>query len=440
VITFFLTPPANIPSSDAPAKLKKDLDRLIAIQGDLDRIELTIKEATKALGAGPQTLSPLKDLTLVYDELSNKLDALIASLNITDSFPSLRDLPFEAVHKLLLARDLKINIRKRAIGSFFENERLEQASGGRNQALGECNPGHNILRVIDRIAGTKEHQRVRTAIEKRKSPFLSAIRRFNKLCAELKELIKPDWKIPVPEPLPTDIHKLRTQSHIMEDVWIERNLEKTPRWIESPEVRQGIRAMLSLDRCREERLRLGTEADNMCRWFGTELSQTEIAIADPKSVYIDLTTVFPTINTAQNSDAHIQRHLDAYRTRLLLIEPKWSNSPLVSKLRYQHHITAAKEHARLASGLSQWDQQMVWLPVVEHDPKSIDFQRAVFAEDQSDGVSDEHCQTDPDAADLPDAEEYHLQDLLMEQAAAEEDGIEEQGQRLGRVYWTPPVS
>jgi hypothetical protein len=81
--------------------------------------------------------SPLEDLSIVSEQLSDKLDALYASLNITDSFPSLRGLPFDAVHKLLLARDLKINIRKRAIGSFFENERLEQASGGRNQALGE---------------------------------------------------------------------------------------------------------------------------------------------------------------------------------------------------------------------------------------------------------------------------------------------------------------
>ena len=121
------------------------------------------------------------------------------------------------------------------------------------------------------------------AIEKRKPPFLSAIRRFNKLCAELQELLKPEWNIPVPEPLPTDVHKLRTQSHIMEDVWIEQNTGEVPRWLESPEVRKGIRAMLSLDRCREERTRLGKECDNMCRWFGAELTKTKIAKADPKS-------------------------------------------------------------------------------------------------------------------------------------------------------------
>jgi hypothetical protein len=117
--------------------LKKDLDKLIAIQGDLDRVETTIKDATTSLGKGPEVTSTLKDLTAVYDQLSSKLDSLYISLNISDSFPTLRDLPFVVVHKLLIARDLKINIRKRAIASFFENERLEQAVGGRNETLGQ---------------------------------------------------------------------------------------------------------------------------------------------------------------------------------------------------------------------------------------------------------------------------------------------------------------
>ncbi|KAJ2917668.1 hypothetical protein MD484_g2717, partial [Candolleomyces efflorescens] len=390
----------------APAKLKKDLDKLLTIQGDLDRIESSIKEATSALGNGRQTASPLKDLTALYEPLAAKLDDLYASLNIVDSFPALKGLPFDVVQKLLLARDLKINIRKRAIGSFFENERLEQASGGRNQAL-----------------GTKEHQRVRTAIEKRKPSFLSAIRRFNKLCAELKELLKPEWNIPAPDTLPTDIHKLRTQSHIMEDVWIERSIGKTPRWIESPEVREGIRAMLSLDRCREERLRLGREADNMCRWFGAELAQTEIAIVDPKN-------------------AHIRRQLEAYHTRLLLTEPKWSSSPLVSKLRYQHHVTAAQQQAQRFSGTL--NSQTVWLPVVTHDltATAITFDCTSFADETHDGVTgvtDGYCEpsTDADTADLPDVGELQLQEILEEQA---EDAAAEDESALENVYWTLPTS
>lgn len=41
--------------------------------------------------------------------------------------------------------------------------------------------------------------------------------------------------------------------------------------------------MLKLDRCIEEQRRLGWEADNLCRWYGRELSSVEVAIALPES-------------------------------------------------------------------------------------------------------------------------------------------------------------
>jgi len=61
---------------------------------------------------------------------------LYASLDIHESFPELQGINLEFVRTLLMARDLKINIRKRAIGSFFEWARLDQAIGGRREALG----------------------------------------------------------------------------------------------------------------------------------------------------------------------------------------------------------------------------------------------------------------------------------------------------------------
>ncbi|KAM6496640.1 hypothetical protein JOM56_007113, partial [Amanita muscaria] len=61
---------------------------------------------------------------------------LYASLNIPEQFPNVQGLDLEFLRTLMMARDLKINIRKRAIGSFFEWDRLDQAVGGRQQALG----------------------------------------------------------------------------------------------------------------------------------------------------------------------------------------------------------------------------------------------------------------------------------------------------------------
>lgn len=54
-----------------------------------------------------------------------------------------------------------------------------------------------------------------------------------------------------------------------------------PRWLEDSDVHEGIRALLKCDRCRKEQLHLGTEVDNMCRWFGQELFSVELALRNP---------------------------------------------------------------------------------------------------------------------------------------------------------------
>ena len=82
------------------------------------------------------TLAALDSLEHTHDRLIAKVDALYASLNVRDKFPELKGIHLDFVCTLLLARDLKINIRKRAIGSFFEWDKLDRAVGGAQKALG----------------------------------------------------------------------------------------------------------------------------------------------------------------------------------------------------------------------------------------------------------------------------------------------------------------
>lgn len=79
----------------------------------------------------------LEDLTLTHTLLSEKVDKLFTSLRIPETYPSLDGLNFEFVQALLQARDLKVNIRKRANESFFEYDRLDQAVGGKANPLGK---------------------------------------------------------------------------------------------------------------------------------------------------------------------------------------------------------------------------------------------------------------------------------------------------------------
>ena len=72
----------------------------------------------------------------MHEELSNKVEELYVSLNVQESYPDLQGFGIDFVRTLLMAHDLKVNIRKRAIGSFFEWDRLDQAVGGRSNPLG----------------------------------------------------------------------------------------------------------------------------------------------------------------------------------------------------------------------------------------------------------------------------------------------------------------
>lgn len=119
--------------------MKKELDTILSLQGDLETVEKAIATAQALLlpsstpKASMELLKGLQDMHLL---LTNKVEALYVSLNVHDSYPDLKGVSLEFVRILLMARDLKMNIRKRAIGSFFEYDRLDQAVGGRGNALG----------------------------------------------------------------------------------------------------------------------------------------------------------------------------------------------------------------------------------------------------------------------------------------------------------------
>lgn len=149
-------------------------------------------------------------------------------------------------------------------------------------------PSQSTLSIGTSFPGTKLHQSTRKAISKRKPALMNAIRKFNKYCETLERLYKPEWNIPLPEPLPTQLAVLRDGPILMEDVWVTPAEGEVPRWLQDRDVREGIRAVLKLDRCLEERHRLGIEADNLCRWFGRELCAIELALSVPSSKFVSV--------------------------------------------------------------------------------------------------------------------------------------------------------
>ncbi len=182
--------------------------------------------------------------------------------------PLAKGINLEALRLFILARDLKINIRRRAMGVFLELDRLNQASGGRENAL-----------------GTRAHQQARGSISRRRPAIMNSIRRFNKYIDQLETLFDKSWNIPLPSRLSTDLVRLRDEPGLMEDVWLTPSPNSShPLWLEDIATRRGIRALLKSTRCIEEQRRIGREADNLCRWFGKLLAAVELAIHNQTSM------------------------------------------------------------------------------------------------------------------------------------------------------------
>jgi hypothetical protein len=114
---------------------------VLALQADLDASDKGLRTTREMISKGSvseATLDAIDSLERSHQRLMGKVEVLYASLNVHDKFPELEGIDLEFVRTLLLARDLKINIRKRAIGSFFEWDKLDRAVGGLQQALGKC--------------------------------------------------------------------------------------------------------------------------------------------------------------------------------------------------------------------------------------------------------------------------------------------------------------
>ena len=108
---------------DAPAKLKRNLDAVLNLQAELDAINQHFVAVQKVISedkSNKEAIYFLESLKRPHEAAISKVEELYISLNVADAFPEIKGLPLEFVRTLLIARDLKINIRKRAIGTFFE--------------------------------------------------------------------------------------------------------------------------------------------------------------------------------------------------------------------------------------------------------------------------------------------------------------------------------
>ncbi|KAJ7578925.1 hypothetical protein C8J56DRAFT_797027 [Mycena floridula] len=309
----------------APARLKQELDKVLQLQSDAEALDASIRDVKKALRAASSPASSLRllaDLQKSQDSIKSQAEALYASLNIAENFPTLTGANLKFVQHMYLARNLKINIRNRAVESFEEWARLDSVVHGHEPV------------------GTTKYQMTRRAITRRKPAIMNGLRKYNKYVAIMKEEAEnlPDLRMVIPQPLPLHLEKLRDVSDLMEDVWVTPSEGDPPPWLIDPRVRKGIRAMLTVQACIHERRRIGRESDNLCRWFGKQLAAIELAMRDPR--YLSLRLI-----------------LESRRQHLLYRKSRWTNC-MASAVRFDNHVQRAVQIAdalsRSAPGAYTW--------------------------------------------------------------------------------------
>ena len=128
----------------APSKLMKELDRVLSLQAQVDVVDNELQMMRTAMketkSESQATLGILEKMEGSQTRLRNKVESLYMTLNVPKEHSHLLDVDTEYLKVLFLARELKIGIRKCAIGSFFEWDRLDQAVGGKANPLGTSTP------------------------------------------------------------------------------------------------------------------------------------------------------------------------------------------------------------------------------------------------------------------------------------------------------------
>ncbi|KAG6369026.1 hypothetical protein JVT61DRAFT_1972 [Boletus reticuloceps] len=133
--------------------------------------------------------------------------------------------------------------------------------------------------------------------------------------------------------------------------------------------------MLKLERCLEEQRRLGTEADNLCRWYGDELAVLELSLHTPRS---EFSPIYSHACLKHLLDELYILLLQQCRNHILALEPRWV-SPVTSAVRFEsRHKEALSLATRLSGGTPQI--ALLWvnattvevpLPVAEDDEVDI---------------------------------------------------------------------
>ncbi|KAJ7432427.1 hypothetical protein B0H11DRAFT_2165331 [Mycena galericulata] len=260
---------------------------------------------------------------------------LYAEMNLEDSRQAWQK---EKEKTARLERQLGVNdttvLRKLAHGEYYTarmnakalKERLRSKLRDRKF---ELDP---IERSVRRTTSENQRNEHASAAIKRREPSINKlVAAYNKLCEKIRTLIAakqaPKGAVP-PVPVPAKgIYQLDVDDVIWQDLGLDDEEDSTPPlWLSNDNVRSGIRALLTKDRCEEEAPRLLRERGHLQTWFSREWKTVREAISLSEEgtpmpsvsvrLYLQLTT----------AQAPVRYQLELRREELLQLCVLWRKS------------------------------------------------------------------------------------------------------------------
>ncbi|KAK7006713.1 hypothetical protein R3P38DRAFT_3325968 [Favolaschia claudopus] len=258
------------------------------------------------------------------------------------------------IAKRMNARAIKHRLREKLRARKFELDRVERTYRRKKKTE------HKL----------KTH--IEDAVARRDPSIQTLVRQYNTLCKEMKKLVKerkaPKNSIP-PAPIdPKAIWGLDVDDEIWQDVGLDEEDDDTepPLWLKDDTVRSGIRAMLELDRCEEEEVRIFHECRALRYWLAEEWEVVASAMAEADD----------------NDDFGLRHQLQLRRTELCKLCASW--------------ITAIRGIPFKLEGLPPWGPSDDELRAVRLDDKNA----KTVARDVHDD-DDEEVEADGEEEELP---------------------------------------
>lgn len=227
-----------------------------------------------------------------------------------------------------------------------------------------------------------------STINRREPTIRSLAREYNKCCDAIVEVIaKREAPRGSRAPPKVDVERLfalDVDEDIWQDIGLEEDSTESALWQTDPQVRQGIRQMQELDRCKEEEARLAHERASLQEWIADEWNAIENAITLGGTCHYDKKGTEVDAEVDSICEVGILHQLELRKRRLCRLVYLWQNKA---------------EDLRTARDIGTWGPSEEEIADAGHEEHTEDVNREVEEDDEDDAHEDYAVSDDEDRGD-----------------------------------------